>query len=118
MIDLGIFENIKKLKSKFQGEDYDQNELDTIEIWEKRVKELSEREDFSRLETTKAIAIELKSRIKSYYIQRSQTRDQQILLELDAKIDEDKFFAKLLCANPDEEINEISELVANELSEN
>ena len=117
MIDLGIKENLKKLKAKVMGGDYDPSALDQVEEWEKRVMELSDREDFTRLETTKAIALELKGRIKEYYNQRATTRDQEKLLTLDSKIEEDKFLARLLCANPNEEIQEISDLVLQELSQ-
>ena len=117
MIDLGILDNIKKLKARFMGEDYEQSELAVIEAWEKRVKELSDKEDFSHLETTQEIAKELKGRIKGYYLKRATTTKPEELLTLDAKIGEDKWLAKLLCANPQVEIEEINRLVLEELSE-
>lgn len=115
MIDLSVIENLKKLKDKFFGED--DSALEQIKEWEKRVKSLSEREDYANLFTTKEIAQGLKDRVKDFLRQRSMTRETDKLMELDAKIAEDKFLMKLLCANPEKEIEEINDLVLNELTD-
>lgn len=64
MIDLSYKEKVQRLRDKFKD---DPENMEVILEWEKRLKGISDVDDFMALEATKAIVSSLKARLVAIY---------------------------------------------------
>lgn len=119
MIDISIKENIQRLKNKVFGTDYDESAREPVLLWEKRVEELSRIDDFSRLAVTQEIIKGIKGKLETLAREKLSTKSKDIrqIDALEVKIDENRYFLKLLTPSYQDEIDEIQRMVISELTD-
>lgn len=117
-IDLGIVEKIRKLKTLYTGENVSPEATLQIEAWEKRLRELSDIDDFSNLNTTKELVSILKERLKKVLLDRALTKGKSsdFYLVMDAHEEELRFFLDKLMPPYSSEMTQIETLIDAELT--
>lgn len=115
-LDLGIQEKIRKLKALFAHESPDA--LRQIEAWETRLRELSALDDYSKLETTKAVVATIRDRLKGVLLRRALGKGltTEELGQLDAREEELRFVLGRVLPPFESEVEQIEKLVNDELT--
>ena len=116
MIDIGIIEKLKQLKSNFSGEDSHPDALRQIAEWEKRVQELSRDQEYFNQEATQEVYKILKNRVKTHMLDRLQKgRTPEDNLLSDAKEMECRWMLSLFNNSYETELSSLESLIDSEL---
>ena len=116
MIDVGIKEKIWQLKARFRGDDVDPSAIRQIAEWEKRIQELSLKDDFMQSPVAQEAAKILRLKIKKEMIYRLQPglKEQDRLLS-DRAEKELRFALGLFSLNYEQELESLETLIDQEL---
>lgn len=114
MIDVGVWEKIKKLKDRFKGED--PSAIQQIDEWEKRLRQLAATRQFMESEAAQIVYKALKDRVKDNikYRLKSGLSDAE-RRESEAKEAECRWMLNLFNPSYESEIESLESIIDSEL---
>lgn len=116
-VDQGIIGMLIKLKEKFSSKDVHPQALDQIALWESRILEFSHLDDFTNMQTTKAITQQIHRRYKDLILQKAFTKGltTEQVKGLEDKLEILEWLLKLFRPQYQSEIEEIKKAIEYEL---